>query len=309
MNIHQSVLLNEMLYYFEECKIRAIVDGTLGAGGHSEALLREHPEIEILIGIDQDPDALQIARERLNPWKEKIVFAQGNFSRLGTVLLENRVSEVDAVILDLGVSSMQLDRAEKGFSFQKEGPLDMRMDPLQSLTAKEIVNSWSERELGRIFRDFGEEKQWRAAARAIIRAREQKEIDTTEELTKILYPVLYKGHKKTIHPLTLVFQALRISVNRELDSLEKALPQALACLRPGGRMGIISFHSLEDRIVKNFFRYQAADKEESMGWGDIYIPKESKLKILTKKPVEASSLEIQNNPRSRSAKLRVAEKL
>lgn len=289
--------------------MRIFVDGTLGAGGHAEAILSRHPEIEKLIGIDQDPAALAIAEERLAPWKSKIALRQGNFSKISTILDQLNVQEVDGILLDLGVSSMQLDLPEKGFSFMHAGPLDMRMDPENPLTAAEVVNTWEEGELGKIFRDYGEEKQWRLAARTLVNARKKQPIQTTQELVNILYPVLHKKAKKGLNPLTLIFQALRICVNAELEVLEEVLPRAVERLRSGGRLGVISFHSLEDRIVKNLFRYEASDKEDTAGLAGLFLSKPRTLNILTKKPIIPEEKESKINPRSRSAKLRVVEKL
>lgn len=306
---HASVLLEETLSCFEERSLSVFVDGTLGAGGHAEAVLRAHPEIQAFIGIDQDPLALEIASARLSPWKEKTHFYRGNFSTLSSCLRSLNVKKVDGMLLDLGVSSMQLDRAEKGFSFMREGPLDMRMNPEGELTAEEIVNEWPERELGVIFRDYGEEKQWRAAARAIVSARAKKRISSTIELGEVLQFLRFGKQKKKIHPLTLVFQALRIAVNRELDVLKQALPQAIEALKPGGVLAIISFHSLEDRLVKESFRFAASDKWSSSGIGGVFLDKKPEARLLTRKPLIASEEEMTSNPRSRSAKLRAIEKL
>lgn len=307
---HISVLLNEVLQAFEGRSLHSFIDGTLGAGGHAEEILQAHPELELFLGIDQDPAALAKAQTRLTPWKDKTKFFQGNFCQLDSYAKSLPVKLYDGILVDLGVSSMQLDQAERGFSFMKNGPLDMRMNPQDELTAEEIVNTWSEKELGRIFRDYGEEKHWRAAARAIVSAREKKPIHTTVELTNILDPVLRsRKPKQGIHPLTLVFQALRISVNRELDVLESFLPKALELLTKGGRLAVISFHSLEDRIVKNFFRFAASDKMNTVGLGGLFLDKEPAVQLVTKKPLCASDEEICMNPRSRSAKLRIIEKL
>jgi 16S rRNA (cytosine1402-N4)-methyltransferase len=305
---HDSVLLSEFLHYFEGVRIHTFVDGTLGAGGHSAALLEAHPEIKLLIGFDQDPDALTIAQERLKPWKSKTRFIRANFASMKQHLEIKDIGPIDGILLDLGVSSMQLDRPEKGFSFSKSGPLDMRMDPTNTLTAEEIVNTWSEQELAKIFRDYGEEKQWRTAARAVIRARDTAPLKTTRELVDALYPALQYKAKKGIHPLTLVFQALRLAVNRELEVLEKALPEALSLLAPFGRLAVITFHSLEDRIVKNYFRFSESDKWSTSGIGGMFLDKEPEALILTKKPIGPSEKEILANPRSRSAKLRVIQK-
>lgn len=306
---HRSVLLNEILNFFEHQSLRFFVDCTLGAGGHAEAILNQHPEIEKFIGFDQDPSALAIAEQRLSPWKSKIVLKQGNFTQLSSFLDELKIPEVNGILLDLGVSSMQLDLPEKGFSFMHDGPLDMRMDPDNPLTAKDIVNTWEENELGKIFREYGEEKQWRLAARTLVNARKKQSIQTTKELLNILYPVLHRKSKKGLNPLTLIFQALRICVNSELEVLEEVLPRAIERLSQGGRLAVISFQSLEDRIVKNLFRYEASDREDSAGLAGLFLSKTRTLKILTKKPVIPEENEININPRSRSAKLRVVEKL
>lgn len=306
---HQSVLLQECLDSFEGLKIYSFVDGTLGAGGHSEAILKKHPEIEKLIGLDQDPAALSLAKERLEPWKNKTQLIKANFTEMQRCLQKLGLNSVDGILLDLGVSSMQLDRPEKGFSFSKNGPLDMRMDPSNPLTAEEIVNTWSEQELGRIFRDFGEEKQWKAAVRAIVKSRLTRPFKTTQDLVDVLVPALRFKAKKGINPATLVFQALRIAVNRELEVLEKVLPIAFSLLTPGGRLAIITFHSLEDRLVKNYFRFVASDKYDTSGIGGMFLDKTPEGTILTRKPIGPEEKEIQENPRSRSAKLRVIEKL
>lgn len=306
---HISVLSQEIEEFFKECQLKIFVDCTLGAGGHSECILRAHPEMELLVGIDQDPVAQNIAKSRLDAWKNKIAFMEGNFIQFSNFLDRLKIAQVDGILLDLGISSMQLDMPEKGFSFMHEGPLDMRMNPNQSLTAAEIVNTWSEEELARIFRDYGEEKQWRRAAWAIVEARRQAPLLTTTDLSRVLYPKLNKKAKKGIHPLTLVFQGLRIAVNAELEVLEDLLPRAIERLRPGGRLAVISFHSLEDRIVKNILRYEASDKEDTSGLAGLFLSKPQTLKILTKKPITPSEEEVLQNPRSRSAKLRGAEKL
>ena len=304
---HASVLLHEMIEFFRDRPIRYFVDATLGAGGHSAAFLEAHPEIELLIGIDQDPVARGIAAERLAPWKNKVRIVAGNFSEMTELVRSVGIDAVDGIIFDLGVSSMQFDMSEKGFSFMRDGPLDMRMDPTRSLSAAEIVNTWPEGDIGRVFRDYGEEKRWRAAARVIVEARKEKPITTTLELVSVIrkaIPVTKKG----INPATLVFQALRIAVNRELEVLETALPAALDLLVPGGRLAVISFHSLEDRIVKNFMRYAADDKVDSQGIGGVFLDKEPTVIPITRKPVIPADEEIAGNPRSRSAKLRVVEK-
>lgn len=304
---HTSILLNEILEYFKEKHLKYFVDATLGAGGHSEAFLKNHPEIELLIGIDQDPLAREIASKRLAPWSQHVQIIAGNFSDLNALLAKFGISQVDGIIFDLGVSSMQFDLPEKGFSFMRNGPLDMRMDPEKSLNAAEIVNTWSEADLGYIFRNYGEEKRWRAAARAIIAARQKKPINTTLELAEILQKAI-PYVKKGINPATLVFQALRICVNAELEVIEAAIPAAIDLLTPGGLLGVISFHSLEDRLVKNAMRFAASDKFNTNGLEGVFLDKEPIVNLITRKPIVPSQTEITQNPRSRSAKLRIIEK-
>jgi len=305
---HQPVLLNEVIHYFEPCKLRLLVDGTTGAGGHAAALLQAHPEIERFIAIDQDPLALKIAAEVLSPWKDKITFIPGNFENLDQYLDQLGISKIDGMLLDLGVSSMQLDISEKGFSFLRDGPLDMRMDPENPITAAIIVNTYSQKELERIFREYGEEKQWKSAARRILQARNEGPILTTHQLVEVLRPVLRVKPGKWINPCTLIFQALRISVNRELEVIEKGVPKAIQRLNSGGRLGVISFHSLEDRIVKNLFRDAASDKWETQGLAGLFRDKEPEVILLTRKPAIGTSSEVASNARSRSAKLRFIEK-
>ncbi|MEI8364926.1 MAG: 16S rRNA (cytosine(1402)-N(4))-methyltransferase RsmH [Parachlamydiaceae bacterium] len=305
---HKSVLLNELLEFFNDRPLKYFVDATLGAGGHSHAFLERHPEIDTLIGIDQDPIARDIAEKRLMPWKDHVKIVAGNFAEIRTHLDTLGIRAVDGIIFDLGVSSMQFDIPEKGFSFMRDGPLDMRMDPSHSVTAADIVNTWAEGDLARMFRDYGEEKRWRQAARAIVVARGEKRISTTFDLADILRKAI-PFYKKGIHPATLVFQALRICVNAELDVLEAALPKAIDLLSPGGRLGVISFHSLEDRIVKNFMRFAADDKMNTEGIGGVFLDKEPTVRQITRKPVTPGIEEIRDNPRSRSAKLRVVEKI
>jgi len=291
--LHEPILVETFLSFFENKDIHVFVDGTLGAGGHAKALLEKHPEVEYFYGLDQDKQALQIAAETLQEFGNKVQLIHGNFRAIQDLV---PAKSVTGIFLDLGVSSMQLDRAEKGFSFSKEGPLDMRMDTTQHLTAEIVVNTYSEKELGRIFRELGEESRWRSAAKAIVEARKKKKIKTTEDLADVLKQVLtWSGRKgKKIHPLTLVFQALRIFINDELGAIEQVIPRAIELLEPGGRLGVISFHSLEDRLVKHAFKHYAQEK---------------KVILLTKKPLVADATEVRRNPRSRSAKMRFVEKI
>lgn len=309
MAAHQSVLLEPVIECFNGLSINTFVDGTLGAAGHSLAMLEGHPEIQQLFGFDQDPSALQLAEDRLSDFKDKVHFVHANFADMRKELGQRGIGSVDAILLDIGVSSMHLDQAERGFSFREDGPLDMRMNPHQELTASEIVNSWDVKDLGRLFREYGEERAWKAAANAICQARATQPIQTTQQLVDVLRPALARWAKKGIHPCTKVFQALRIAVNAELEVLESVLPDAIDLLRPGGRLAVISFHSLEDRIVKQTFRYAASDKVMDSGLAGLFIDKEPRVKLITRKPISATDEEIAENPRSRSAKLRVVEKL
>lgn len=288
---HLPVLLREVLAVFEGQQIAIFFDGTLGAGGHAKAILEAHPEIEKYYGCDRDPVALEIAARTLEPWGKKVEFIRGPYADAAEYLDEAGVECIDGFLIDIGVSSMQLDERERGFSFMGDAPLDMRMDPDAPLTAEKIVNQYPEAELARIFFEFGEERRSRQVAKAIVEARRKRKIRTTGELVEIVKPVATRGR---LHPATLVFQALRIVVNDELGQLEKGLKAGIDRLCVGGRIAAISFHSLEDRIVKNRFR------DEQNGTG--------RLKILTKKPIGATAEEIKGNPRSRSAKLRAAEK-
>jgi 16S rRNA (cytosine1402-N4)-methyltransferase len=301
---HYPVLLAEVLQLFEGRQIKIFVDGTLGAGGHAEAILKAHPEIQQFIGIDQDTQALEIAKERLKSWGNKVSFIHGNFVEVIPTLNH----EIDGILLDLGVSSMQLDRADRGFSFGKEGPLDMRMDRERSLTAEEVVNTWSAADLGRIFRDYGEERQWRTAAKTIYEARKEERITTTTQLARILSRVIHKKKGKKINPLTLIFQALRICVNSELEVIQEVLPACIDKLKTTGCLAVISFHSLEDRIVKKVFRHQADDKHDTSGFGGVFLDKDPTVVDLTRRPIIPSDDEIDKNLRSRSAKLRAVEK-
>lgn len=286
--MHTPVLLAEVLQIFEGLKIQLFFEGTVGAGGHAAAILEAHPEIERYFACDRDPAALAIAKQRLEPkWGKKVEFIHGPFSELPRYLDERGVSYVDGFFIDIGVSSMQLDQRERGFSFQGDAPLDMRMDPGSGTTAEELVNRLPEIELAKIFFEYGEERRSRQAARAIVEARRRRRIRTTGELVEILKKVIRGGK---IHPATRVFQALRIAVNDELGQLKWALEGASERLQMGGRLAVISFHSLEDRIVKHGLR------------------EDKRLKVLTKKPIGPSAQETRANPRSRSAKLRAAEK-
>ena len=285
---HKPVLLSEVLNIFKDVEIRVFFEGTVGAGGHARAILEAHPEIERYLACDRDPAAHELAQANLAPWGKKVEWIRGAYADLKEHLDERKIGEIDGFLIDIGVSSMQLDTRERGFSFLGDAPLDMRMDPEGSLTAERIVNEWSEKELARIFHEYGEERRSRQVARAIVESRRRRRIRSTAELVAIVKPVTIWGK---LHPATLVFQALRIAVNDELGQLQRGLEAAIERTREGGRIAAISFHSLEDRIVKNTLR-DAKDR----------------LQILTKKPVGPGEEELKENPRSRSAKLRAGEK-
>ncbi|MBF0532991.1 MAG: 16S rRNA (cytosine(1402)-N(4))-methyltransferase RsmH [Candidatus Omnitrophica bacterium] len=294
-NRHMPVMLKAAVELLNPQPGAVIVDGTVGLAGHSLAIVERLGNTGRLIAIDQDAAALKIAAERLTAFAERCLFAQGNFSRLKELLAGLCIASVDGILLDIGVSSLQLDDYARGFNVRQEGPLEMRMDPSQGQTASDLVNRLSEREIEQIIREYGEERHSRRIARAIVQQRERQPIITTRELSLlILRCVGPRGRQDRIHPATRTFQALRIAVNRELEVLTEGLAQGYAVLRPQGRFVVIGFHSLEDRIVKNTFR----------AWGD-----NGMARALTKKPLRPSPEEIENNHRSRSARLRAVERI
>jgi 16S rRNA (cytosine1402-N4)-methyltransferase len=283
-----------------------VLDGTIGLGGHAAEILK-HLSRGRYVGLDQDVDALQHAGRALKD-DPRVILRQANFADLLDVLTNLGISEVDSVLMDIGVSSLQLDSPLRGFSFRHSGPLDMRMDQSSDFSASRVVNSYPEEKLAKVLWEYGEEPKSRALARAIVKAREEKRFETTDELAALAERVLYKpGPQK--HPATRLFQAIRMEVNQELQALEKGLASALKVLKPGGRMAVISFHSLEDRIVKQFFKRESVDCVCPPEMPFCQCDHKASLKILTNKPVTASEAEMERNPRSRSAKLRVAEKL
>jgi 16S rRNA (cytosine1402-N4)-methyltransferase len=307
--LHIPVLREEFLRLGFPEHGKTFLDGTFGYGGHSRALLEAFPGITCLIGIDRDKEILD-----RNPWaasEDRLHLVHGNFSDMRAALRRAKLENVDGILLDLGVSSLQLDAAERGFSFQRSGPLDMRMNPGSGPSAADLVHNASEAELTRIFQEYGEERFSRQIAAHIARARRQQSITTTTDLAAIVVgaiPGKYR-HQPGIHPATRVFQALRIAVNQELDELQAALPLALELLAPGGRLAVISFHSLEDRLVKEFFLKQSKTCVCPPKFPVCVCRVRPTLKVLTRKPVIAEESEIVRNPRSRSAKMRVAERL
>jgi len=301
---HVPVLRDEVLAHMDAGAGKIIVDGTLGGGGHSETFLEVGAEV---IGIDRDPEALEHAGVRLSGFGARFRALQGNFGEADTLLAGAGIGQVDGWLMDLGVSSRQLDVAERGFSFMRDGPLDMRMGPSSPHRAADIVNTWDEDDLVRIFRDYGEEKAARKLARAIIQRRGDCPFQTTRELAACIEAVSPKGGR--IHPATRVFQAIRMAANDELGALERALEIAPQLLRPGGRLLVISFHSLEDRIVKRWMQRTTAAWLDRPEWPAPRPNPEHWFRAVTRKPVMAGAAETSRNPRSRSAKLRVAERL
>jgi 16S rRNA (cytosine1402-N4)-methyltransferase len=308
--MHAPVLFDETIEFLRPARAHGtLVDATVGLGGHSEGLLRQYPEIR-LIAIDRDPEALERARERLAPFASRVTFVRGRHESLIDILKQSGLDHgwgVSGVLADLGVSSMQLDDPARGFSFRLEGPLDMRMGP-DSTTAAELVNTLEEEELARILRDYGEEPMARRIARAIVAARGEAAIETTTALAAIVRSVK-RSKPHQIDPSTLTFQALRIAANRELVDLERFVDDAVSILEPGGRLAIITFHSLEDRIVKRALRRLKGECTCPPGMPVCGCGAQEIVKVLTNRPVTASDEETRRNPRSRSAKLRVAEKL
>ena len=305
---HKSVLLDECI---EALKIRPdgiYVDGTLGRAGHSREIVQKLTTGR-LICIDRDMAAIDAAKERLAPWMERVTLVHGNFADLGEVLQEMNVTGVDGMLFDLGVSSPQLDDASRGFSYMQDAPLDMRMDKTAALTAYEVVNSWSYEELRRILFEYGEERYAPAIAKAIVRARETRPVETTLELVDLIKGAMPPAAlREKQHPAKRSFQAIRIAVNGELDALPPMLKSATEALNPGGRLAVITFHSLEDRIVKRAMQDMARGCTCPPEFPVCICGKKPKLKLLTRKPIVSGEAELEENPRARSAKLRVAEK-
>ncbi len=301
---HLPVLYQEIIHALRPHASGRYVDGTIGAGGHARGILEACAPGGELLGLDLDPQALALARETLAPFGRRAHLAQASYTSLPQQMSQLGWEAVDGIVLDLGLSSMQLDTPERGFSFQHDAPLDMRFSPLNPTSAATLVNSLDEEELADTLYRFGEESDGRRIARAIVKARP---LQTTRQLAAVIEKV--SPRRGRVHPATKTFQALRIAVNEELASVAEALPKAVTALRSGGRLAVISFHSLEDRIVKDFFREQSRDLVNPP-YTPIYA-KERKavVKEISRKPIVPSEEEIENNPRARSAKLRIAEKL
>jgi 16S rRNA (cytosine1402-N4)-methyltransferase len=306
---HRPVLLDEVIEHLRCAAGKCFVDGTVGGGGHARVILEKTAPDGCLIGIDWDSEALAKAQSNLQPYEERLVLVRENFARIGPVLARLHGQAVDGILLDLGLSSFQVDAAERGFSFSQPGPLDMRMDTREETTAAQLVNTLSEQELADLIWSFGEERWRRRIARNIVRVRAEAPIETTDRLAEVIRKAIPAGKRsRKRHPATRTFQALRMAVNRELDNLRIFLQGALDVLRPGGRLAIISFHSLEDRVVKQAF----------FSWArSCRCPAQSPLcqcegrplvLLVNKKPVVPGAEEIKANPRARSGRLRVVEK-
>ena len=305
---HIPVLPDETIHWLNPQPGGRYIDGTLGGGGHTRLILAADKTIEVL-GIDRDADALAAAKKNLASCRDRVHLFQGCFGDLSAIADQIGWTSVDGILLDVGVSSHQIDSAIRGFSFRQDGPLDMRMDRRQRLTAATILNSWNEADLKMVFRTLGEEPRSGAVARAVIRRREQKPFSRTREFAELLEQVADKARGRRLPPPTRCFQALRIAVNGELDELEEALATGVDRLKPGARMVVISFHSLEDRIVKNAFRDEAKTCVCPPGFPVCRCGKVKRLKVLTRKPVMAGDREIKMNSRAASARLRAAERL
>ncbi len=306
---HTSVLLEPSLDHLAVRPDGIYVDGTLGGGGHSFHIAERLASGGRLIGIDRDEEAIRAASERLSPYRDRVTIVKDNYGNIRDVLNSLEIPGVDGILLDLGVSSHQLDTAERGFSYMADAPLDMRMDQEEQKTARDIVNEYSEEELYRMIRDYGEDRFARSIARRITKEREQEPIETTGQLVRLIEQAIPRKVQKTGgHPAKRTFQALRIELNRELTILDEVIDTMIDCLNPGGRLCIITFHSLEDRIVKGRFRTAEDPCICPKNFPVCVCGRKSKGRVVTRKPVLPSEQEMEENPRAKSAKLRVFEK-
>lgn len=307
---HVSILMDEALEALAIRKDGIYVDATLGGAGHSRAIAKRLGLGGKLLCIDRDDMALENAKRRLADYSDCVLLEKSDFREIGAVLVKNRLTGADGILFDLGVSSPQLDTAERGFSYMKDGALDMRMDRAQSLTAYDVVNEWDEEELVRILFTYGEERYARRIAAGIVNAREIKPIRTTQALVDVIKSAMpQKALREKQHPAKRSFQAIRIAVNDELGAVEQAMAQAIDCLHPDGILAVITFHSLEDRIVKNAFAQAAQGCTCPKDFPVCVCGKKPRVKLTPRKPILPSMNEIENNPRARSAKLRVCTKL
>lgn len=309
ISYHKSVLTEEVLQYLSPKSNKVYVDGTVGGGGHSEKILKGSSPSGILIGIDIDCRMLEIAKERLKVYKDRCHLVQANYTKLQDVLKQYNIEKVDGIVFDLGVSTEHFKEADKGFSFNEDGPLDMRLDQDSEITAADIVNTWEAKDLIKILYQFSGERSAKRIVNKIVEERKTGRIETTKQLSRLIVRAVGREKIGKIHSATRTFQALRIAVNNEIENIKTVLPAAIDVLNPGGRLCVISFHSLEDRIVKNSFRLFARScicPKEVM---QCVCNNKPKVKIVTKKPVVPERDELRDNPRSRSAKLRVVEKI
>lgn len=303
--MHEPVLYQEMMDALRPQADGVYVDGTLGAGGHARGILQASDPSGRLFGFDLDPQALELSHKTLAPFGDRTTLIQASYTQMCEVLAEYDITQVNGIMLDLGVSSMQLDTPERGFSFREDAPLDMRFGPSLRQTAADLVNMLSQEDLADVIYEYGEERFSRRIARAIVLARP---LHTTRELAQTVESAVPRSKRSRIHPATRTFQAIRIAVNRELDRVAEVLPIATSLLVPGGRLAVISFHSLEDRLIKRFFRQESQDCVCPTEQPVCTCEHVARLKRTTRKPITASDEEIKRNPRARSAKLRVAEK-
>ena len=302
---HLSVLYQESINFLQPKNRGRYVDGTLGAGGHAAGILDSCQPDGQLLGLDVDDQALQIAKNRLAEYGSRVIIKKGSYADLAEQLRTINWASADGILLDLGLSSIQLDTSDRGFSFMKDAPLDMRFNKDQKRTAFEIINTWSEKDLIKVLWEFGEEPKSRQIAAGII---DQRPISTTHQLAALILGA-YKGKRGKVHPATQTFQALRIAVNDELETLEKGLEVALKALCRGGRLAVISFHSLEDRMVKQLFQRESRDCICPPEQPVCVCGHKASVRLITKKAIIPSQEEVVKNPRARSAKLRVVEKL
>lgn len=302
---HKAVLYQECLTALQPYSGGSYIDGTVGAGGHTRGILERCAPDGTVLAFDRDPDALELARAHVGEWGNRVTWLQANYADMQMLAPQNGFAQVDGILLDLGVSSMQLDTPSRGFALRYDAPLDMRFGSDQMETAADLVNTLPEADLANVLWQYGELRNSRQLARLLVRNRP---ITTTTQLADLV-AANSPRHNKRIHPATLVFQALRIAVNDELGALERGLPSAIELLKPGGRFAIISFHSLEDRFVKNLFRDLSRDCICPPQQPICTCDWQPVVRLVTRKAIQASDEEIQNNPRSRSARLRVAEKL
>jgi 16S rRNA (cytosine1402-N4)-methyltransferase len=305
MSAHTPVLYKEIIHALQPESGGRYVDGTLGAGGHARGILEACSPDGLLLGLDVDPQALALARETLAPYERRTRLVQASYITITRQLAAAQWATVDGIVLDLGASSMQFDTAERGFSFMQDGPLDMRFGPAALQSAADLVNTLSQDDLADLIFRYGEDRDSRKIAHAIV---ENRPLHTTRELVAVIEKASPRRGDR-VHPATQTFQALRIAVNDELAALKSVLPQAVTALRSGGRCAVISFHSLEDRIVKDFFRELSKDNLNPPYERVFEVERNAVVKLINKKPIVCSSQELKENPRARSAKLRVVEKI